>query len=469
VGSEQRAVLVTVASIEDVLSSILFTSPFDRDSNEFAAPAPNRPNFPGRPMDPLIEFAARARLRGVPPEHLPEFQRLFTSSPEYRRYLEADAYWQEQSRDLEREYERAMSRWYKHRFAFDEAKQRDATFIANLLSDFRAGYTDAIETAVLIAIRNTRVTWLSSNAHNVHLDASNGILLVDFRLPDFDRISICEETKKGLRRVSSSKLPQLRDRAIYSLVLRLLSDVASMVKDTCVTAIAVNGSVMFVDKTTGHERTATILSILSQVSEVASLNIARVDPKAAFRALKGINSGAMSGYAPISPIVLFNASDRRVVEAREVLEGLSENDNIAAMDWEDFEHLIRELFEKEFASQGMEVKVTRASRDSGVDAIAFDPDPIRGGKFVIQAKRYTRTVDVSAVRDLFGTVQNEGANRGILVTTSKFGPDSYEFAKGKALTLLDGGNLLALLEKHGYSFTIDIESARRELREKGWL
>ncbi|MCA2218049.1 restriction endonuclease [Jidongwangia harbinensis] len=31
-------------------------------------------------------------------------------------------------------------------------------------------------------------------------------------------------------------------------------------------------------------------------------------------------------------------------------------------------------------------------------------------------------VDVSAVRDLFGTLQNEGASKGILVTTSGYGP-----------------------------------------------
>jgi restriction system protein len=73
------------------------------------------------------------------------------------------------------------------------------------------------------------------------------------------------------------------------------------------------------------------------------------------------------------------------------------------------------------------VRITRASRDGGVDAIAFDPDPIRGGKIVIQAKRYTNPVGVSAVRDLFGTVHNEGATKGILVTTSDYGPDAYEF------------------------------------------
>ena len=50
--------------------------------------------------------------------------------------------------------------------------------------------------------------------------------------------------------------------------------------------------------------------------------------------------------------------------------------------------------------------MTQASRDRGVDALVFDPDPVRGGKYVIQAKRYTTTVDVSAVRDLYGTVLN---------------------------------------------------------------
>jgi restriction system protein len=85
---------------------------------------------------------------------------------------------------------------------------------------------------------------------------------------------------------------------------------------------------------------------------------------------------------------------------------------------------------------------------------------VRGGKYVVQAKRYTETVDVSAVRDLYGTVLNEGANRGILVTTSNYGPDSYEFAKGKPITLLNGSNLLHLLNKHGYNARIDLRQAR---------
>jgi len=103
------------------------------------------------------------------------------------------------------------------------------------------------------------------------------------------------------------------------------------------------------------------------------------------------------------------------------------------------------------------VKITRASRDWGVDAIAFDPDPIRGGKFVIQAKRYNDIVPVSAVRDLYGTMINEGASRGILVTTAYYGPESREFAKDKPITLIDGSNLVYMLSQHGYKARVELK------------
>ena len=182
--------------------------------------------------------------------------------------------------------------------------------------------------------------------------------------------------------------------------------------------------------------------------------------------MKGVASSKLSTLTPVQPILQIDRSDKRFVQSYDVADQLDDTTNIAAMDWEDFEHLIRELFEKEFQANGGEVKVTQASRDGGVDAVAFDPDPIRGGKIVIQAKRYTNTVGVSAVRDLYGTVLNEGATKGILVSTADYGPDAYEFAKGKPLTLLSGSNLLHLLEKHGHHAKIDLREAKKIIAEK---
>jgi restriction system protein len=78
-----------------------------------------------------------------------------------------------------------------------------------------------------------------------------------------------------------------------------------------------------------------------------------------------------------------------------------------------------------------------------------DPTPIRAGKTVVQVKRYRNTVPPTAVRDLFGTVQDAGANKGVLVTTSGFGPGSHTFANGKPLELVAGSELVDLLRRHG--------------------
>ena len=95
---------------------------------------------------------------------------------------------------------------------------------------------------------------------------------------------------------------------------------------------------------------------------------------------------------------------------------------------------------------------TRASKDGWVDAIAFDSDPIRGGKIVIQTKRYTNTVGVSTVRDLYRTVLKEGASKGILETTADYGPDSYEFANNKVIRKAQSSSMIfSQLSTQAYS------------------
>jgi restriction system protein len=135
--------------------------------------------------------------------------------------------------------------------------------------------------------------------------------------------------------------------------------------------------------------------------------------------------------------------DPRFVEEEDILSTLDKRPNLMELTPRDFETLISNLFEK----MGLEMRQTRPSRDGGVDCVAYDSRPILGGKVIIQAKRYKNTVGVSAVRDLFGTMHNEGASKGILVTTSGYGKVSFEFARNKPLELLSGTNLLYLLKE----------------------
>ncbi len=310
--------------------------------------------------------------------------------------------------------------------------------------------------------------------YELDYNPENKIIIVDYQLPSPDMIPTVTEVKYVQTRdeyqeknLSQAQLNKLYDSVLYQIALRTIHELYEADVINGLQSVVFNGYVTSIDPATGQEATSCVFSIQAKKEEFEQINLANIDPKACFiKKLRGVGSSKLHSLTPIAPIVQINKNDRRFVSSYDVTSELDDNHNLAAMDWEDFEHLIREIFEKEFSIGGGEVKVTQASRDGGVDAVAFDPDPIRGGKVVIQAKRYTNTVGVSAVRDLYGTVMNEGANKGILVTTADYGPDAYSFARGKPLTLLNGNELLYLLEKHGHSFKIDLKEAKKILADK---
>lgn len=294
---------------------------------------------------------------------------------------------------------------------------------------------------------------------------TNSILVIDYRLPDIcelPKYKECKYVSNEVRpkEISTTEKNKIYDKLLYDISLRSLYELFRSDYANAINAICFNGWVNTIDKATGNKVNNYVLSIQVSKDEFMKLELANVDSKICFKSLKGISASKLFQLTPIKPIINTNKADKRFIESKNVAESIDNTTNLAAMDWEDFEFLVREIFEKEFSANGGEVKITQASRDGGVDAVAFDPDPIKGGKIVIQAKRYTNTVGVSAVRDLWGTVMNEGAMKGLLVTTSDFGPDSYEFAKDKPISLINGSNLLFLLDKHGIHAKIDIKEAK---------
>lgn len=230
-------------------------------------------------------------------------------------------------------------------------------------------------------------------------------------------------------------------------------------------SIIFNGYLTELDKSNGKEETNCILSLQTSKDKFKEYNLLSVDPKLCFKRMKGISGTKISDVVAVAPISTISKHDKRFVEAHEIGKNIN-GYNIASIHWKDFEHLIRELFEKEYAKEDIKVDITQSTNDAGVDAVITDSDPIKGGKIIIQAKRYTDIVHPSAVRDLWGTVQHEGAMKGILVTTSDYGKESYEFIKNKPLSLINGENLLYMLEKHGYEVRIDLVEAKLELKEQ---
>ena len=115
--------------------------------------------------------------------------------------------------------------------------------------------------------------------------------------------------------------------------------------------------------------------------------------------------------------------------------------DFTAMDGYQFEDYISNLFRK----LGFEVEATSYSNDGGVDLVATYKQPIFSGKYIIQCKNWTGPVGQPEVRDLYGVVMDKRANKGILIATSDYTQQAYDFANGKNIELINGHSLRTLL------------------------
>jgi HJR/Mrr/RecB family endonuclease len=107
------------------------------------------------------------------------------------------------------------------------------------------------------------------------------------------------------------------------------------------------------------------------------------------------------------------------------------------------EEEVKELLQ----SMGLQATTTRTTGDGGIDIVAYSDSPVFSGKYVVQCKDWAGSVGEGVVRDLYGVVTAEAANKGILITTGTISKSAQKFADGKPLELIDGEQLSKLLSK----------------------
>ncbi|MCR5226539.1 MAG: restriction endonuclease [Eubacterium sp.] len=371
------------------------------------------------------------------------------------------------------EYNNKVAQWEKDKEEYINNQNAHNQGVDDFVKSISEGDADAVDEYIEMILDKISIPLDYDKGHtigynpenrNVVIDASFPTIEIMPRLKSVSYVKSKQEFKESF--FTDNQITKKYDNVVYQLALIYLNRAFSVNREfDLIDAVVLNGFVDTIDKSTGNDTTACILSVRVNRDKFESLNLSAIDAKAWFRSAKGVAAANIANVTPVQPIQILNKEDVRFIEGYSVVDSINEGVNLAAIDWKDFENLISEVFGQEFSSNGGEVKITQASRDGGVDAVAFDPDPIRGGKIVIQAKRYTNVVGVSAVRDLYGTLMNEGAMKGILVTTSYFGNDAYDFANGKPIQLIDGGQLLGLLERHGHKARIDLKEAKTILNE----
>ncbi len=333
----------------------------------------------------------------------------------------------------------------------EEENARQNAELDALRADYEAGKREAVRQycEAVLSSQSNPDGWPRS--FKIAFVPESRQLVVEYDFPGFEIISEVAAYKyvRSKKEITTIQRSDAERRRLYAAMiaqatLRGIQVLLSADYAGHVESVVFNGHVDAIDQATGHRVHPCLVTLRTTRAVFSGLDLTRVDAETCLKGLNASVSKRPTDLAPVKPVLEFNMVDPRFVQEEEILAGLDNRTNLMSLNPREFESLITNLFTK----MGLETRQTRPSRDGGVDCVAYDPRPIFGGKVVIQAKRYKNTVGVSAVRDLYGTVHNEGASKGILVTTSGFGPASFEFQNGKPLELLDGGNLLYLLAEH---------------------
>ncbi|KAA6212744.1 restriction endonuclease [Streptomyces albofaciens JCM 4342] len=347
-------------------------------------------------------------------------------------------------RQLE-DYRRQYDQWAAGQLA--EVRNHN-TAVEDLLRGLRDGDPDAVVEYFSAALYATGRPQGFPRRVRAAYDPAARQLVLDWELPGFDivpeakavRYMYAADQDKDVARPVTQRRSAYRDVLAQSVLL-VLHDLFAADTTGALDSVTVNGFVDDVDPATGRPAQIFLATVTASRAAFEHLHLAQVSAVECLTdGLRGQLSARPDQRTPVRP-----ARQPGEVGGGVVTHGGEDEPDLFAMDPIAFEGLVAELFR----AMGMQALTTQRSGDGGVDVDALDPDPIRGGKIIVQVKRYRNTVPPTAVRDLFGTVQSEGANKGVLVTTSRFGPGAHAFANGKPLTLVSGPELVDLLARHG--------------------
>lgn len=242
----------------------------------------------------------------------------------------------------------------------------------------------------------------------------------------------------------SAEIADLYRRVVSQVALLCIRDLFDA--DPSLRAVGLNGHVHAVNPATGQLEYPCIISLdVERAGFPRDDNLAKVTPEACVRHLRAIVSSHPYELEGVAPILDFDLSRFAFVDGYDAVSTLDSRPDLMEMSPTSFEHLVRQIFE----AQGAEGWTTAQSGDDGVDAVVAQRSPLMGGLSIVQAKRYSRPVGVSHLRELAGAMEEKRAGWGILITTSWFASGCQEKARQHGrIELIDGDHLVHLIREH---------------------
>lgn len=160
-------------------------------------------------------------------------------------------------------------------------------------------------------------------------------------------------------------------------------------------------------------------------------------------------------YAPVYADLEVNKKVELIVPSfelinAELIQYLAKNpDLLEKLHWRKFEELLDELLK----AQGYETSLGPGTKDGGVDLRLIQRADFGEMLILVQAKKHAphRKIQIEPIRALYGCVEDEEANKGLLVSTSEFtrGAKNFALKHHYRIELIGPNELRDWLRRHG--------------------
>jgi restriction system protein len=153
----------------------------------------------------------------------------------------------------------------------------------------------------------------------------------------------------------------------------------------------------------------------------------------------------VGGIAIIVAIIMYLKNKER---QRLLQSGISDVDKMSGTQFEVF-------LKVHFQKQGYRVELTPTTGDYGADLVLSK----NGERIVVQAKRYNNSVGIKAVQEVVSSINYYKANKGIVITNSRFTKNAEALAKANNIELWDRKNLInTMVQAGGRELVEEIQS-----------
>ena len=342
------------ASLESLLVDSLNLQAIEwnslKSNDGYGAPPPSPPIYKGYPNEPvpvspkigLLDkvFASRKRRK--------EEAAAVKNETERQNWVRLCNEIEARNNEILATHTQQMAEWENGREAHQAGRDAQWAAIDQQRAAYATGDRSGVTSLCEIVLSRTAHPQLPSPDFELEFNPETMSLIVDYSLPAPDALPDLKEVRyiKTRDELTELKYPEpeqarLYDSAVYQICLRVINDVFRADQSSVIAAITFNGWVTSVDPAKGKETTVCIISVTAQRAQFSEIDLARVDPKACFKSLRGVGSSKLHGITAIAPLCTISREDSRFIQAHDVAETLAEGYNLATMDWDEFEQLIR--------------------------------------------------------------------------------------------------------------------------------